>query len=52
MQELDQKPAYICVALGGKPYGISPVMLLELTSLKKPQYGSKSYLDNKVNKSC
>ncbi|CAJ2656660.1 unnamed protein product [Trifolium pratense] len=32
-----EQQAYICVPLGGKPYGISPIMLLEL---KIPGYGS------------
>jgi hypothetical protein len=36
-----EQQAYICVPLRGKPYGISPIMLLELTSIKIPGYGSK-----------
>jgi hypothetical protein len=31
-----EQQAYICVPLRGKPYGISPIMLLELTSIKIP----------------
>lgn len=37
--------AYICVALGVKPCGISLTMLLELISLNKPKYGkSKAHM--------
>ena len=41
----------MCVAFGGKPNGISPTMLLELTSLKKPEYRSKytAEFDNKLS---
>lgn len=39
------------MTLGGKPNGISPAMLLELTSLQKPENGSEliAYLDNQMS---
>jgi hypothetical protein len=51
MKEQKEQNNRLCY-WGGKPYGISHTMLLELTSLNKPEYENKSitYVNSKPEK--